>query len=321
MRATDHGRGWARRVTDGLTGAYPWRNSLNSWSPAHIHVSLFGLGFVQRLITQLYVEGDPLIRHCLIIGALGAVRNVRFFWLGGQSCVSLPRRVSPDQFIKNRKSACRMAGEFFIITFGPEGEEGRAHDLIPLVVIEQHFRPFMTGYLVTDETEHEARLVYPVVRQLSDGSWVPGDTTNRGMPVVNDGEMSFTESAPGSGLVKNISFGHHPHHPAFEAGVHAVLASASAVAVGPNGLGPVVGRLATIAHLPPDMIGSMGPPHLAHTPEELWQGPEHVPSPPPPPRPQGGMADAELNLQRARQAQAVEVVRQGVSITFGFPLA
>ena len=100
-----------------------------------------------------------------------------------------------------------------------------------------------------------------------------------------------------------------------------MLASASAVALGPNGLGPVVGRFETIAHLPPDMIGSMGQPHLARAPEELWQGPEHVPSPPLPPRPEGGMADAELNLQRVRQAQVVDQVRQGVSITFGFPLA
>ncbi len=44
-------------------GAYPWRNFVHSWRPAHIHVSVFGTGFVQRLITQMYFEGDPLIRH------------------------------------------------------------------------------------------------------------------------------------------------------------------------------------------------------------------------------------------------------------------
>ena len=42
-------------------GAYPFRNHLNSWRPAHIHFSLFGSGFAQRLITQMYFEGDPLI--------------------------------------------------------------------------------------------------------------------------------------------------------------------------------------------------------------------------------------------------------------------
>jgi len=42
-------------------GAYPFRNHLNSWRPAHIHFSVFGSGFVQRLITQMYFQGDPLI--------------------------------------------------------------------------------------------------------------------------------------------------------------------------------------------------------------------------------------------------------------------
>lgn len=48
-------------------GAYPWRNWINSWRPAHIHISVFGAGFVQRLITQLYFEGDPLIAKCPIV--------------------------------------------------------------------------------------------------------------------------------------------------------------------------------------------------------------------------------------------------------------
>lgn len=48
-------------------GAYPWRNYVNSWRPAHIHVSVFGTGFVQRLISQIYFEGDPLIAKCPIV--------------------------------------------------------------------------------------------------------------------------------------------------------------------------------------------------------------------------------------------------------------
>lgn len=48
-------------------GAYPWRNWVNDWRPAHIHVSVFGTGFAQRLITQLYFEGDPLIETCPIV--------------------------------------------------------------------------------------------------------------------------------------------------------------------------------------------------------------------------------------------------------------
>jgi len=48
-------------------GPYPWRNYVNSWRPAHIHISVFGSGFVQRLITQMYFEGDPLIQQCPIV--------------------------------------------------------------------------------------------------------------------------------------------------------------------------------------------------------------------------------------------------------------
>ncbi|CAL9407761.1 Protocatechuate 3,4-dioxygenase beta chain [Actinosynnema sp. ALI-1.44] len=41
-------------------GAYPWRNHDNAWRPAHIHFSLFGTAFTQRLVTQMYFPGDPL---------------------------------------------------------------------------------------------------------------------------------------------------------------------------------------------------------------------------------------------------------------------
>ena len=41
-------------------GPYPWRNHNNAWRPAHIHFSLFGTDFTQRMITQLYFPGDPL---------------------------------------------------------------------------------------------------------------------------------------------------------------------------------------------------------------------------------------------------------------------
>lgn len=41
-------------------GAYPWKNHLNAWRPAHIHFSLFGRAFTQRLVTQMYFPGDPL---------------------------------------------------------------------------------------------------------------------------------------------------------------------------------------------------------------------------------------------------------------------
>jgi protocatechuate 3,4-dioxygenase, beta subunit len=43
-----------------MPGAYPWRNHDNAWRAAHIHFSLFGRAFTQRLITQMYFPGDPL---------------------------------------------------------------------------------------------------------------------------------------------------------------------------------------------------------------------------------------------------------------------
>src|SRR5688500_13047791 len=44
-------------------GAYPWRNHYNAWRPAHVHLSLFGRSFVQRLVTQFYFPGDPLLEY------------------------------------------------------------------------------------------------------------------------------------------------------------------------------------------------------------------------------------------------------------------
>ena len=42
-------------------GPYPWRNNTNAWRPAHIHFSIFGTAFTQRLVTQMYFPGDPLL--------------------------------------------------------------------------------------------------------------------------------------------------------------------------------------------------------------------------------------------------------------------
>jgi protocatechuate 3,4-dioxygenase beta subunit len=61
--------GAGRTLTDGdgryrfvtiKPGAYPWKNHPNAWRPAHIHFSLFGRAFSQRLVTQMYFPGDPL---------------------------------------------------------------------------------------------------------------------------------------------------------------------------------------------------------------------------------------------------------------------
>ncbi|MER7653364.1 MULTISPECIES: protocatechuate 3,4-dioxygenase subunit beta [Streptomyces] len=50
-------------------GAYPWRNHHNAWRPAHIHFSLFGTAFTQRLVTQMYFPGDPLFPYDPILAS------------------------------------------------------------------------------------------------------------------------------------------------------------------------------------------------------------------------------------------------------------
>ena len=51
-------------------GPYPWPNGPNDWRPAHIHFSVFGQSWGQRLVTQMYFEGDPMIWHCPIVGTI-----------------------------------------------------------------------------------------------------------------------------------------------------------------------------------------------------------------------------------------------------------
>jgi protocatechuate 3,4-dioxygenase, beta subunit len=58
MLTDAHGR---YRFTTIKPGAYPWRNHHNAWRPAHIHFSVFGHSVLQRLVTQMYFPGDPLL--------------------------------------------------------------------------------------------------------------------------------------------------------------------------------------------------------------------------------------------------------------------
>ena len=51
-------------------GPYPYPNRGIEWRPMHIHFSIFGKSFGQRLITQMYFEGDPLIKHCPIVNSI-----------------------------------------------------------------------------------------------------------------------------------------------------------------------------------------------------------------------------------------------------------
>ena len=68
-RTLSDGRG-RYRFTTVRPGAYPWGNHANAWRPAHIHFSLFGRAFTQRLVTQMYFPDDPLFFQDPIFGVV-----------------------------------------------------------------------------------------------------------------------------------------------------------------------------------------------------------------------------------------------------------
>ncbi len=51
-------------------GAYPWKNHPNAWRPRHIHFSLIGKTIADRLVTQMYFPGDPLLEYDPIFSAV-----------------------------------------------------------------------------------------------------------------------------------------------------------------------------------------------------------------------------------------------------------
>ena len=64
--------GWGKMLTDDdgryrfvtiKPGPYPWGNHNKAWRPAHIHFSLFGNVYAQRLVTQMYFPSDPLFAY------------------------------------------------------------------------------------------------------------------------------------------------------------------------------------------------------------------------------------------------------------------
>lgn len=57
-------------------GPYPWPNGPNDWRPAHIHFSVFGRSWGQRLITQMYFDGDPMIWDCPIVGTIPTCEGI-----------------------------------------------------------------------------------------------------------------------------------------------------------------------------------------------------------------------------------------------------
>ena len=78
-----HFKGCGRAMTDETgryrfttikPGAYPWRNHPNAWRPAHIHFSVFGRTMLERLITQMYFPGDPLLGYDPIFNSVPTER-------------------------------------------------------------------------------------------------------------------------------------------------------------------------------------------------------------------------------------------------------
>jgi protocatechuate 3,4-dioxygenase beta subunit len=68
-RTISNSEGYYRFVTI-RPGAYPWGNHHNAWRPAHIHFSLFGRAFTQRLVTQMYFPDDPLFEYDPIFNSI-----------------------------------------------------------------------------------------------------------------------------------------------------------------------------------------------------------------------------------------------------------
>jgi protocatechuate 3,4-dioxygenase beta subunit len=58
------------RFTTIKPGPYPWGNHYNAWRPAHIHFSLMGRAFTQRLVTQMYFPSDPFFPYDPIYNAI-----------------------------------------------------------------------------------------------------------------------------------------------------------------------------------------------------------------------------------------------------------
>jgi protocatechuate 3,4-dioxygenase beta subunit len=67
----DDGFYWFKTIKP---GPYPWPNGPNDWRPAHIHFSVFGRTMLERLITQMYFPGDPLLGYDPIFNGVPSER-------------------------------------------------------------------------------------------------------------------------------------------------------------------------------------------------------------------------------------------------------
>ena len=101
------------RFTTVKPGAYPWKNHANAWRPAHIHFSLFGRAFTQRLVTQMYFPDDPLFSQDPILGAVPEQARPR-----------LVSRFSLDQTVPE----WALAFEFDVVLRGRAATPFEEHD-------------------------------------------------------------------------------------------------------------------------------------------------------------------------------------------------
>jgi protocatechuate 3,4-dioxygenase beta subunit len=68
-RCLTDAEGWYRFTTI-MPGSRPWEDRCDAWRPPHIHFSVTGGAFNQRLITQMYFPGDPLLREDPVVQAV-----------------------------------------------------------------------------------------------------------------------------------------------------------------------------------------------------------------------------------------------------------
>jgi protocatechuate 3,4-dioxygenase, beta subunit len=88
-------------------GAYPWGNHENAWRPAHIHLSVFGRAFSDRLVTQMYFPGDPLFEFDPIYNSV-------------RDPAARERMVSRFDLARTVPEWA-LAYEFDVVLHGPEG--------------------------------------------------------------------------------------------------------------------------------------------------------------------------------------------------------
>ena len=63
--------GQLRKFVTIKPAAYPYPNHPTRWwRPPHIHMSIFGDGFMSRLVTQMFFPGDPFNEIDLILNAV-----------------------------------------------------------------------------------------------------------------------------------------------------------------------------------------------------------------------------------------------------------